>query len=306
MEGFQVLKWPIPWVLAYFCIMVASWSLLGRIYPVLRFLCKYRSQRSLISRCGKGSWAVVTGASYGIGLGFAKVLAAKGFNIVLIARSGEILRKIAAELETKHGILTRVIVFDFSHAGSDYEGFYESLVRQLNDLDVSFLVNNVGWGTDILYEKQELEAITKLLELDVWPQLFLSRWGLSRMEKRLSQSVILSLSSLACVFPLAACALYSAVKEYDDFLSRALSNEKSLHNVHLLSLRPGFVDTPLAANSRDKFLEISIEECAEAVLEHVSTASYTSGHWKNRLMRFIFFFIPESLWATMSLKKYKV
>ena len=309
MDDFQVplVEWPLPTVLAYFFIIVASWSLLGRLYPVLRFLCKYRCQRSLINRCGKGSWAVVTGASYGIGLGFAQALATRGFNIVLIARGEEALRKLAEELEVKHGILTRVIVFDFARAGQDYEGFYESLIRQFDDLDVSFVVNNVGWGTDGLYEKHDLETLTKTLELNIWPVLALSRWALTHMEKRLSQSVILNLSSAASLLPLTTAALYSATKKYIDFFSRSLSNEKSLHNVHVLSLRPAFVTTPLAAaiGHADEMLMISIEECANAALEHVGTAPYTMGHWKHRLIRFASFFAPECWMAKMPLKKFR-
>ena len=250
---------------------------------------------------------MVTGASYGIGLGFAQALATRGFNLVLIARSEEALRKIAEELEVKNGILTRVVVFNFARAGHNYEAFYESLIRQIDDLDVSFVVNNVGWGTDGLYEQHDLKKVTKTLELNIWPVLALSRWAISRMEKRLSQSVILNLSSAASLFPLATGALYSATKKYIDFLSRSLSNEKSLHNVHILSLRSGFVKTPLAEaiGHADEMLMISVEECAEAALEHVGTAPYTMGHWKHRLLRFITFLVPESFQATMPLGKFR-
>ena len=307
MEGFQVpvVQWPLPAVLAYFFIGVALWSLLGRLYPVLRFLCKYRCQRPLINRCGRGSWAVVTGASYGIGLGFAQALATRGFNLVLIARSEHTLKKLAGQLEAYYRIYTRVIVFDFTNAGSDYEGFYESLTRQVGDLDVSFVVNNVGWGVDSFFEKLDLAAVTKMLELNIWPGLVLSRWALTCMEKRASSSVILNLSSAASLLPVPTAALYSATKKYIDFLSHSLSNEKCLHNVHIMSLRPGFVMTPMVESNKltEEMLMISVEECAEAALEHVGTAPYTMGHWKHRLLRGLTLMLPEKVMAIVPLKR---
>ena len=172
---------------------------------------------------------------------------------------------------------------------------------------MSFVVNNVGWGTDCIFEQQGLDAITKILELNIWPALFLSRWALTRMEKRLFQSVILNLSSASILLPLPTAALYSATKIYIDFLSRSLSNEKSQHNVHILSLRPGFVLTPMVESNKlaEEKLIISVEECAEAALEHVGTAPYTMGHWKHRLLRGLTFLLPEWVMAIMPMRRYQ-
>lgn len=307
MGEFQIpiVDYPLPSSIAYICIVIAVWSLLGRMYPVLRFLCKYRCQQSLLNRCGVKSWAVITGASYGIGRGFAGALAARGFNLVLIARGEDTLRRLAEELEVKHGIVTRVLPFDFSSPGSDLEGFYASLIRQMDDLDVSFLVNNVGWGGCSWYEKQDYESIARTLELNIWPALVLTRWVLSRMEKRLPQSIIVNLSSASSILPTPCTALYSATKKYLDFFSRTLSNEMS--RVHVLSLRPGVVHTPLAeaADILDGGLIISSEDCAEAALEHVCTAPYSMGHWKHRLIRLASFILPEGLFAEKLKKRFR-
>ena len=302
-----LLDWPLPAAVGYFCCVVALWSLMARVFPVLRFLRKYCNRRAIIDRCGKGSWAVVTGASYGIGLGFARALAARGFNIVLIARSGDTLRKIADGLELQYGVRTRVLCFDFSRAGSDYEGFYNNLCAQLEEVDVSLLVNNVGWGEDHLFETQSYEKVTQTLELNIWPVTALSRWALEKMQDRANESIVINISSAASLIPLPTAALYSATKQFVHFLTRVLAYEKSLHNVHFMSLRSAFVTTPLMVQGghEDESLVITIDECAEAALEHVGTAPYTMGHWKHRLARFGSFLIPEGILSKFPLRKYR-
>ena len=65
--------------------------------------------------------------------------------------------------------------------------------------------------------------------------------------------------------------------------------------------------TPMVESNKltEEMLMISVEECAEAALEHVGTAPYTMGHWKHRLLRFMTFLVPESFQATMPLKKFR-
>lgn len=88
-----------------------------------------------------GPWAVVTGASSGIGAEFAWQLAAEGLNIVLVARRGELLRALSEELEHHHGIATRCVVVDLSEESS-----VDALSAKLQDLDVGLVVSNAGTG----------------------------------------------------------------------------------------------------------------------------------------------------------------
>lgn len=88
--------------------------LLDSLYAILRFAIKQIvSARSHINKYGKDSWVVVTGATDGIGKQLCFDFAEKGFKIVLVSRSLEKLKKVAAEVESKHKVQTKTIVFDF-------------------------------------------------------------------------------------------------------------------------------------------------------------------------------------------------
>merc|ERR1711974_141662 len=92
-----------------------------------------------------GSWAVVSGCSKGIGLYYAKELAQRGMNLVLIDRKAELLKKIANEIHTEYGVKVEVIVADFGKGSSIYKDIEAGLVGK----DIGVLVNNVGVASDI-------------------------------------------------------------------------------------------------------------------------------------------------------------
>lgn len=111
------------------------WSLIKAILPPKNFSQRY----------GRGSWAVVTGGSDGIGLGFCQELALLGFNICIIARNRTKMESALAalrQLDEEGNIQTKCIVADFLDSSRD--DFFAVIGRQLEGLDVSMLVNNVG------------------------------------------------------------------------------------------------------------------------------------------------------------------
>src|SRR5690349_21516810 len=86
-----------------------------------------------------GEWALVTGASAGIGMVFARKLAAQGMSVVLVARRADRLRALADELASSHGIEARVVAEDLSR-----DGAVERIEQQVAKLDIGLLVNNAG------------------------------------------------------------------------------------------------------------------------------------------------------------------
>ncbi|HOU46804.1 MAG TPA: SDR family NAD(P)-dependent oxidoreductase, partial [Chitinophagales bacterium] len=90
-----------------------------------------------------GPWAIVTGASSGIGVEFSRQLASKGLNVVLVARRKHLLDTLSGELIGKYNVQTKVIEIDLS-----LDGFHSTLLDATNDLDVGLLVNNAGMGCE--------------------------------------------------------------------------------------------------------------------------------------------------------------
>jgi len=91
----------------------------------------------------KGKWALVTGATDGIGKCYCELLAKEGFDILLVSRTLAKLQATASELQTKHGIKTDIFVADFTKTD-----FYDKMEEYIKDLDIGVLVNNVGMFYD--------------------------------------------------------------------------------------------------------------------------------------------------------------
>jgi 17beta-estradiol 17-dehydrogenase / very-long-chain 3-oxoacyl-CoA reductase len=126
--------YPIP-ILAAIWILMKLWQ----TYDELECL----TERPLAERYGEGSWAVVTGATGGIGLGFVEAFSARGFNLVLIGRNQAKLDKTIRALKKKFNKTKyRTILADFAETPTTE--FYDGIMSKMSDLDVSVLVNNVG------------------------------------------------------------------------------------------------------------------------------------------------------------------
>ena len=93
-----------------------------------------------------GGWAVVTGATDGIGKAYCDEFAKSGFNIVLMARNSQKLEKVATEIQNKYKVLTKVIVYDFGKLSTleSANDLKSMLNHELKDIDISILANNVG------------------------------------------------------------------------------------------------------------------------------------------------------------------
>ena len=287
MAGFElpIVGWELSSWLGYVLCLVAIGSGLGRLYPLLAVLRGWLPRGSLGRRYGQGSWAVVTGASRGLGRGFCEALAREGFNIVLISRGN--LTDIAANLETTYKVQTRVLLKDFTGHGKDLEQFYNSITTDVEDLDVSIVVNSVGVAYDGLYCKQPETELVNTLELNVWPMVALSRWALNRMQRRKQRSALINISSLSGLIPYAGFSLYCASKRFNDALTIAIANETELDPelpIDVISLRPSYVKTEMLSGLKvqaDPAHTVSVEACVEGTLNALGRGKYTAGTFRH-------------------------
>ena len=180
------------------------------------------------------SWALVTGATSGIGESFTRLLASNRYNIVLVARDVPRLQERAQGLESKYGIKTHVIQADLA---TD-EGclVIEKYILE-NQIDV--LINNAGFGTSKAFTMSTLEIEQQLIDVLVRTPMRLMHVALPLMKTR-NQGIIINVSSVAGYI---AGGSYSASKSYLTVLTESLHTELAATNVKVSALCPGFTRT---------------------------------------------------------------
>lgn len=183
--------------------------------------------------------ALVTGASSGIGEAFARELAARGTNLVLVARGVKRLEKLSAELNHDHGVEVEVLAADLvTGVGRAVTG--ERLQRDHEPIDL--LINNAGIGTSGAFSDIPPEREVDLVALNVLAVVQLTHAAVTAMKPR-RHGGVLNVSSLSGLQPYPFGATYGASKAFVNSFSKALHTELAGHGVKVLALCPGFTRT---------------------------------------------------------------
>ena len=183
-------------------------------------------------------WALVTGASSGLGIAFATALAARHVNLVLTARRAEPMRQLAADLEARHGV--SVVVEPMDLAAPDGA----STLRDRLDargIEPDILVNNAAFGLSGAFVDNDPEALRKMLQLDIVALTELAHIFGQRMVKRDGGRILL-VASVAAHQPTPLAAAYGAAKAYVLSLGQALHDELA-PEVVVSVLSPGLMET---------------------------------------------------------------
>jgi uncharacterized protein len=186
-----------------------------------------------------GKTALITGASSGIGEAFAKILAAKGMNLVLVARSEGKLQQLAAELERQHGVRVGVIPADLSEVGVAQK-IYRSAKEQ--GWQVDLLVNNAGFSTYGYFETISPEREQAEITVNVASLVDLNHAFIPDMLEKGGGGVI-NVGSIGGFAPLTRQAVYGATKAFVLSFSQALHEEYRKRGLKVLALCPGAVAT---------------------------------------------------------------
>ena len=188
-------------------------------------------------------WALVTGATSGIGESFTRLLAAKGFNLVLVARDEVRLHERAAGLKQNYGAESVVIVADLATEAGCAK--VEDYIRA-NEIEV--LINNAGFGINKAFTMSDLAKEEEVLKVLVRTPMRLMHVALPAMKER-NSGVVINVSSVASFI---AGGAYSASKAYLTVLSESLSTELSATNIKVSALCPGFTRTEFHQRGRMK------------------------------------------------------
>lgn len=187
--------------------------------------------------------ALVTGASGGIGLELARLFAADGHHLVLVARSKDKLSKLAEELGSKHNVSARVLSADLARPEAPREIFDD---LQAAGVSVDALVNNAGIGSYGLFAETDLKSELDLLQINVVALTHLTKLFLPPMIAR-RRGHILNVGSTAGFQPGPLMAVYYASKAYVLSFSEALANECEGMGVTVTVLCPGPTETGFVA-----------------------------------------------------------
>ena len=211
--------------------------------------------------------ALITGASGGIGLELARLFAADGIHLVLVARTQDALEKLASELQSAHSIRTRVIAADLSHPSAPDE-LYKTL--QDESIPVDYLINNAGFGIRENFERNDLKDILEMLQLNITALTHLTRLFLPGMlTKKFGK--IMNVASTAAFQPGPWMAVYYATKAYVLSLSEALHHELKDTGVIVTALCPGPTRTGFQARAGAKDIQL-MKSKMMAVMDAASVA----------------------------------
>jgi short-subunit dehydrogenase len=254
----RMRRWMWPWAAAYAAQVAVAMLLYPWIYVggfggfaagiagfapfALLTLALWRSREAFDHarpglRDRYGEWALVTGASAGIGAEFARALAKEGVSCVLSARRSDRLEALAGELEKTWSVQTRVVACDLASVSGP-----DTLAAAVSDLPIAILVNNAGAGYSGRFARQDPERLRQMVQLNCAAPVVLTRHLLPRMEER-GRGAVIVVGSVAGRQALPLHGVYSATKGFDMLFGEALFVELRDRGVDVLVLEPGPTET---------------------------------------------------------------
>jgi short-subunit dehydrogenase len=186
-----------------------------------------------------GQWAVVAGASEGIGASLADQLAARGLDLVLIARNAALLDEVAAHARELHGVRARVVVQDLTDPDAGAK-----IAEATDGLDIGLMIYNAGAADrTTTFLENEYEYSLKQIKLDcIGPIALAHHFGTAMLDR--GRGGIVLVASLACLAGSATLAMYSAVKAFQHNFAEGLWAELRPHGVDVCCTPLGMTYTP--------------------------------------------------------------
>lgn len=243
-----------------------------------------------------GHWALITGASSGIGEEFARQLAARGMNLILAARREERLTALGEELATAHGIQFHAVSVDLLA-----EGEPAGLVRKVEELGhpIELLVNNAGFGVMTRISETDKDEVQRMLTLNVSVLTALTYAMLPQMLNRQSGAIV-NIASLAAFQPVVYMPAYGATKSFVLHFSESLWAEARERNVLVMAVCPGFTKTEFfdVAGMKGwytKFAQTSQDVVAISIKALRRRRPFVICGWLNRLMSLLPRFVSRRM-----------
>ena len=245
-------------------------------------------ERNFVERYGP--WALVTGASSGIGREFARQAAARGLNVVVVARRAERLEALADELAMRHAVDTRIVAVDLCH-----DDFLAPIRAATADLEGGLLVNSAGFSRTGPFLDMDRDEMQRMLNLNVRAPALLTREYGPPMRARRRGGVVMVASVTGFVgTPL--WSLYAATKGFDLLLGEGLAAELRGDGVDVLALAPGTTRTEfLDGAGIGDFMGMEAADVVAHALARLGRSDVVVPGWFYRSGTFAMRFLPRSV-----------
>ena len=248
-----------------------------------------------------GRWALVTGASAGIGAELARELAGRGAKLILTARRKERLEALAAEL-TARGTETRIVAADLNDREAPQQ-IYDA--TEGAGIAVDILINNAGLGQFGAFYSTPMEQELSQVRVNCEAVVHLTRLFVPRMVER-KRGWVLVVASTASFQPVPYLSTYAATKVFDRFFAQALAAEVAQFGIKVTTLCPGPTDSEFWEVSRASAFKRKVQPAAEVA--HLGIEALVRGkrtiiaNVEGRLTAFLVRFLPVSLITNMVAK----
>ena len=236
-------------------------------------------------------WALVTGATAGIGESFTRLLASKGYSVALVARNEARLHERVAGLREKFGVQTFVLPADLS----TNEGC-ASVEDYIKTYEIDVLINNAGFGINKAFSASEITAEQQMFDVLVRTPMRLMHTAIPGMKQRNSGTII-NVSSVAGFI---AGGTYSASKSYLTVLSESLNTELASSGVKVSALCPGFTRTEFHERGRmkmgglPKFMWLNSDKLVEqSWIDAVANKPVSIPGWQYKLLVAVISTVPR-------------
>jgi len=241
-------------------------------------------------------FAIITGASRGIGAEYARVLASRGYDMLLVARDEERLRQLSRKFKTAHSIQAHVCTLDLAQPHSAHQLYVVAReYRQTPDL----LINNAGFGLYGEFISHPMPRIQQMLQLHIHTVVESIRLFLPGMVERRSGAII-NVASIAGLFPIPYFAEYAATKAFLISFSEALAEEVKSLGVTIQACCPGQTETDFHASAGFRPSNPLTVQTASKVVE-VSLAALKKNQpvvtigWQGKLSSFLSKWVPRKI-----------
>jgi hypothetical protein len=238
-----------------------------------------------------GKWALVTGASAGIGAEMARQLAGSGAKLILTARRAERLEALASELAA-NGTEVRVVVADLNDPAAPQEIFDAT---EGGGIAIDILINNAGLGQFGMFYKNPVEQELSQIRVNCEAVVRLSRLFVPRMVER-RRGWVLVVASTASFQPIPYLNTYAATKVFDRFFAQALAAEVARFGVKVTALCPGPTESEFFDTARARTFKRRVQDTADVVRQALSALARGKRtiipNWSGRLTAFAVRLLP--------------